>query len=295
MTQQTIHTSFRAYHLDGEGASFSYATNDTFTLIEARIINRSEVGILQELARFNKKHIDVLHITSWENDHCRRPQLVRILESFKPSRIEYPGDEPHSPNAKICRDIIINYKDSMPFGEEKIIEIIPMTPQHIKSLWKPQSLGSDDDVICWPFKIDNKINNNSTVKIFKHGAFNVASLGDVEDINGYINILPYLIKQDIDIITLAHHGSNCDNNSKRFFDATEPTIAVCASNAGNIHNHPHPSVRACLEDLKIPLYITETSDVIIKSFKESPDCFTVDNLNGNSKETFKIKKAGKTP
>ena len=150
MTTQTIHTRFRAYHLDLEGASFSYATNDTFTLIEARMIKRSEAGILAELALFKKKHIDVLHITSWDNDHCRRPQLVRILELLKPSKIEYPGYEPHSPNAKVCRDIIINYKDSMPFGEEKIIEIIPMTPPYVKSLWKPQSLGSDDDVICFP-------------------------------------------------------------------------------------------------------------------------------------------------
>ncbi len=295
MTQQTIHTRFRAYHLDLEGASFSYATNDTFTLIEARMINRSEVGILQELALFNKKHIDVLHITSWDEDHCRRKQLVKILELLKPSKIECPGYEPHSPLTKICRDIIIDYKDSMPFGEEKIIEIIPMKPPHVKSLWESQSFGRDDDVICWPFKDDTKTNNNSTVKIFKHGAFNVASLGDMEDINEYVNILPYLINKDIDIITLAHHGSDCDNNSMRFFKAIEPTIAVCASNANNKHNHPHPEVKNRLKELNIPLYTTATSDVIIQSFKESPDCFTVDNLNGNSNETFKIKKAGKTP
>ena len=291
MTQQTIHTRFRAYHLDLEGASFSYATNDTFTLIEARRIKRSEARILQELALFNKKYIDVLHITSWENDHCRRKQLVRILELFKPSKIECPGYKPHSILDNDCLNEIISYKESMPFGEEKIIEIIPMTPPHVKSLWKPQPLESDD-VICFPRFIDNKTNNNSTVKIFKHGAFNVASLGDMEELNiAPYSIAPYLVNNDIDIITLAHHGSDCKNNSIDFFKAIKPTIAVCASNDGNKYNHPHPEVKKRLEDLNIPLYITATSDVIIQSFKESPDYFTV----GNSNETFKIKKAGKTP
>ena len=291
MTQQTIHTSFRAYYLSREGASFSYATNDTFTLIEARMTKKSESGILAELALFKKKYIDVLHITSWDEDHCNDRQLVRILELLKPSKIEYPGYKPHSYIAKDCLNEIIKYKDLMLSNEGKTIEIIPMTPRHVRTLWKPQPLESDD-VICWPFKDDTKTNNNSTVKIFKHGAFNVASLGDVEDMNEYVNILRYLVSNDnnIDIITLAHHGSDCDNNSIHFFDTTEPTIAVCASNAGNIHNHPHPEVKNRLKDLKIPLYITATSDVIIQSFKESPDCFTVHNSN-----TFKIKKAGKTP
>ena len=42
------------------------------------------------------------------------------------------------------------------------------------------------------------------------------------------SIAPYLVNNDIDIITLAHHGSYCKNNSMSFFKAIEPTVAVCA-------------------------------------------------------------------
>ena len=288
-----IDTRFRAYQIGNAGASFSYATHDRFTLIEARMTDKSRPNILNELSVFEKTHIDVLHITSWDKDHCNFEELKKILDLLKPSIIEYPGYEPHTENARNCLRKINSYVAQE--ATTKPTEIVAMEPEYIKSLSNAQNFGANN-VICWPHEIDHDTsNNNSTVKIFRHGAFNVASLGDIEN----VNIGSSMFSREVDIITLAHHGADCENNSKEFFETIKPTVAVCGSNYGNEHDHPKPVVRERLKSLDIPLYTTKTGDVIIQSLKEHPNCFVVCNLCSNSGkissvDPFEIKKYNKT-
>lgn len=289
----TVDTRFRAYQIGNAGASFSYATHDTFTLIEARMTDKSRPNILAELSSFRKTRIDVLHITSWDKDHCDFNELVAILEQLKPSKIECPGYEPHTENARKCLLKINGYVAQE--ATTKPTKVVLMEPEYIKSLNPAGDFGSSN-VVCWPKNIDNNTsNNNSTVEIFRYGAFNVASLGDIES----VDIGSSIFGREVDIITLAHHGADCENNSKEFFETTKPKIAVCGSNYGNEHEHPRPVVRERLKSLDIRLYTTKTGDVIIQSVKERPDYFTVYNLCSNSeeissKESFWTKKYNKT-
>ena len=284
----TIDTRFRAYQLGQKGASFSYATSNTFTLIEARMTDKSKPNILTELALFGKPRINLLHITSWDQDHCNLNELVEILDLLKPLTIQYPGYDPHTENAQNCLKKITDYERQI---EAKAVSI---KPEYIEALNSAKAFEYSN-IICWPRSIDNNSNNNSTVKIFRQGAFNVASLGDIEN----VNIESSTFSREVDIITLAHHGADCENNSKEFFEAKQPTVAVCGSNYGNEHEHPRPVVRERLKSLDIRLYTTKTGDVIIQSVKERPDYFTVYNLCSNSeeissKESFWTKKYNKT-
>ena len=93
-------TRFRAYQLGNAGSSFSYCNGTTFFLIEARLTEKSKPSLVKELSLFNKKHIDTLHITSWDNDHCNPNELIHILNDFRPSRIEFPGYEPSTDDGK---------------------------------------------------------------------------------------------------------------------------------------------------------------------------------------------------
>ncbi len=289
MTIQEIHTRFRAYQIGNAGASFSYTADGIFTLIEARMTDKSRPNILTELALFGKKRIDVLHITSWDQDHCNLNELIEILKQLKPSRIECPGYAPHTENARNCLKEITAYERDV---EAKAVSI---KPEYIEALNSAKAFEYSN-IILWPLSIDNNTsNNNSTVKIFGVGAFNVASLGDIEN----VNIGSSIFSREVDIITLAHHGADCENNSKKFFEEKKPTVAVCGSNYGNEHEHPRPVVRERLKSLDIPLYTTKTGDVIIQSVKEYPDRFTVYNLCSDSSKmssemSFYIKKYNKT-
>ena len=44
--------------------------------------------------------IDVLHITSWDQDHCKAGELENILKDLKPRCIEYPCYKHDSDNYK---------------------------------------------------------------------------------------------------------------------------------------------------------------------------------------------------
>lgn len=86
-----IHTTrFRAYSLTSEGASMSLSVEGHFTLIEARFNPDNGDAILFEMEKADVKRIDVLHITSWDEDHCNPEELKLILKYLKPKRIEYP-------------------------------------------------------------------------------------------------------------------------------------------------------------------------------------------------------------
>ena len=61
-------TRFRAYQLKQTGSLMSYATNENFTLIEARIGPWSRPGLEEELNAFNKtiaKFLIIYHNRSY--------------------------------------------------------------------------------------------------------------------------------------------------------------------------------------------------------------------------------------
>jgi competence protein ComEC len=130
---------------------------------------------------------------------------------------------------------------------------------------------------------DGESNNNSTVKLFREGCFNVASLGDIEDANlgAYLRRCK-IFKRETDVLVLAHHGSDCATNSKSFFEAVSPKLAICSSNYDNKFEHPRPEVRKRLSDLGIPLFTTKTGDVVITSVAPHTHKFKVINLKTNS-------------
>lgn len=263
------YTRFRAYRLGSKGDSFSYVYQKDngechFTLIEARNPDK----LHEELRLHDKDNIDTLHITSWDQDHCSFEDLKQILALYKPTRIETPGYNPGTENGEKCLRYIGSYINNTRPGntQYKSTEEQRITPNFIGNL-NPASKFSFNPVFYWPLAIDpNNANNNSTVHLLRMGAFNVLSMGDVEELpnsSKFVssrNILP----NEVDVLLLAHHGANNDTNSRDFIKAINPRVAICGSNYGNEHDHPKPEVRNTLRELTIPLHTTKTGDVIIQ-------------------------------
>ncbi len=290
MSLRKVPTRFRAYQLGEAGSSFSYFADTTFTLIEARITDLSKTKILSELKACGKSHIDVLHITSWDEDHCYLKELELILSFFKPNRVEYPGYAPHTDNGKQGLAAIQRYQSSQSIGGNgKPVKAISVTPDYIDSLEKAEELRYRN-TFCWPKNIDTSTSNdNSTVKIFREGSFNLASLGDVESANlgAYLRRLS-VFDREVDVMILAHHGADCDTNSLKFFEQTRPKIAICSSNYDNEYDHPRQEVRDRLYKLKIPLFTTKTGDVIIEAIAPDYSHYKVYNLCSDSTKISSI-------
>lgn len=286
MTALEVNTRFRAYQLGQPGSLFSYFATGKFTLIEARVTNLSRASIRNELQQCGKQTIDTLHITSWDDDHCAAKELDEILNVWKPKKIEFPGYISDTDNFKESKSIIEDYKRRASYVGENV-NCVQINPEYIKGLETAKELGYRD-ILYWPKEISQESsNNNSTVKVFREGSFNLASLGDVED----INIAAYLrgcgmFKRETDVLTLAHHGADCPTNSEKFFEIVKPRIAVCSSNYDNEYDHPRQVVRDRLSKLNIPVYTTKRGDVVIVSLPPHTGGFRAYNLSANSTEIF---------
>lgn len=294
MTLKKIHTRFQAYQLGTPGSSFSYFHGNHFTLIEARFNEINKESVLSEMKICGKGKIDTLHITSWDEDHCSFNELQAILELLMPKKIEVPGYFPQTENSIKCRDMIEYYLKIMSDAGEKI-EIKAITPDYIKSLDSALNYGYND-VFYWPKLInDDHSNNNSTVKLFRGGCFNVLNTGDLEDKITGNSFLGKILNNELDILILPHHGSKNGFLSKNFLECTRPTLAICSSDHGNQYEHPDQEIRDLLFEYDINLLTTKTGDIICQSFEPHNGEVEVFNLikdstKISSKYTFTSKK-----
>lgn len=300
-------TRFRAYQLGNEGSSFSYFDGRNFTLIEARLNEVNEPSLKAELNKCGKVYIDTLHITSWDDDHCKASELEIILQKYKPSKIEYPGYKHNTQNYKNSLDIIQKYKttevmsiiEQMLLGsptntitetnnKRKII-VQKIDPEYIKTLEKGSSLAYKD-IFYNPIVIWDTSNDNSTVKLFRTGCFNVASLGDVEDsrISSYLRSCS-IFNKEVDVMILAHHGADNGFTTHKFLKMVKPTVAICSSNYDNRFDHPRQEIRDMLYEHNISLFTTKTGDVIIESYGKHTHLYQVTNLITDSTTVSSVK------
>ncbi len=279
---KAVKTRFRAYQIGEAGSSYSYWADGHFTLIEARRTEAySNKTLAHELAICGKKTIDTLHITSWDVDHCNPGDLEWILTNLKPQRVEYPGYSPHTDSAERSLKLITAYRTAASAAGK--VTAVQITPSYISSLEKSNHLGYKD-ILYHPKQIyENNSNNNSTVKVFRGGTFNVASMGDVE----HANIGSYLrscriFSSEVDVLVLPHHGAPSDITTKKFLEQVRPRLAICTSNYDNQYSHPCEEIRGILYELEIPIFTTKTGDVIIESIGGHTADFQLTNLMANS-------------
>jgi competence protein ComEC len=235
---QSVITRFRAYQLESAGSSFSHFADGHFTVLEGRLTELSRPRLIREMANCGVETADTLHITSWDSDHCSASELTDLLLLTRPAKIEYPGYEPHSDSSETCLTIIETYSERQR-SSNRPAQLQPITPEYISSLTQSEALAFRD-VLYHPRWIDEQcLNNNSTVKFFRRGSFNLLSLGDVEspDISARLRRDKYLTRET-DVMILAHHGADNGFTNKSFLERIEPSLAICSSDFDNQHDHP---------------------------------------------------------
>ena len=282
-----IVTRFRAYQLGSAGSSFSHFADNYFTLIEARLTDINKVTLALELKICGKSKIDCLHITSWDQDHCSVQQLETILETYSPIKIEYPGYTPHTDSGIASLQVIEQYIKANKV--KKSIKAQSITPSYINSLNNAKEFGYID-VLHHPKFVGANSNDNSTIKHFRKGSFNLLSLGDVESslIASSLSSKK-TIQKETDVMILAHHGADNGFTTSNFLKKIKPLVAIATSNYDNQFAHPKQNIRDLLHKNEINLFTTKTGDVIIESTNEHNGRFKVTNLIAGSTEVSSIK------
>lgn len=272
--------------MDSAGSSYSYFAAGHFTLIEAMITDINRTQLLSELRICGKRTIDTLHITGWDSDHCHVSGLTWILENLRPARVEYPGYDHYTACAIACKRLIIDYGKIGSRGVKKIQRIDPIYVNSLNSVEGP----GYSNIIYHPRELQNSSNDNSTVKFFRKGAFNVLSLGDVQSSHIASMIRrAKSVKKETDVLILAHHGADNGFTTKKFLEEVQPTVAICTSNYKNQHDHPPQEIRNLLYEQGIPLFTTKTGDVIIESLGSHQREYKVTNLCTGSTKISSVK------
>jgi len=259
MILRSKHTRFRAYQLKSKGSSFSYWDGANFTLCEGRYNDDNKPSVLHELRTCGRSSVDVLHITGWDNDHCNPAELAELLVQLKPACIEQPGYLPQSEPGKESEKLIIKYCTLLKKAR------IVVNPQNVSYLPAPITWDYTDILFANP-KNNADVNDNSSIRLFRSGCFNVLSMGDSESeaICRYLLQSPFVLNE-VDILLLSHHGSDNALNSDRFLEAIKPKAAIALCNWSNQHGHPDKTVLTRLANRNIPCYSTKLGDVIIES------------------------------
>jgi competence protein ComEC len=293
---RSIVTRFRAYQLGCAGGSYSYFADGHFTLIEARLTDMNQANIIEEMTECCVGEANTLHITSWDMDHCAASELERLLEIVEPRRIEAPGYDPHTDNGVESLKIIRSYRNARKLTRRPV-NLLHTTPEYIDSLGTAARLGFNDVFYHPKYIDDNNANNNSTVKMFRGGSFNVLSLGDIEcsQISARLRRCSYL-RRETDVMILAHHGANNGFTNKKLLNHLTPSLTLCASHFDNQYDHPKPEIRSLLHECNIRLMTTKTGDVIVESVGTHQGQVLATNWKANTTEvsstfTFQSKKA----
>lgn len=280
-------TRFRAYQLGSKGSSFSYSVGNHFTLIEARFNETNKPSIEFEMEKCGVKYINTLHITSWDDDHCKYDELEVILSDLLPSIIEYPGYKPHTENGKNCLALINDFVSKKDFASS-----VDYSPERINKL-VPAKETKYNNVIYNPIEIVENGNDNSLVQLFRAGRFTVLSLGDCEAKKIADRIARCgIATSEVDVMIMAHHGADNGFTTSEFIKDISPRIAICSSDYNNQFDHPRDEIRNILYQQDVNLYTTKTGDVVVYCNEE--DKVHVANLKSNSEDissrkTFKAK------
>ncbi|MDN3548959.1 ComEC/Rec2 family competence protein [Mucilaginibacter aquaedulcis] len=268
-------TKFRAFQLDSAGSLFSFFKKNTYTLIEARL-PKGGIEVLEQDLKYNgKSTIDVLHITSWDSDHCSFDDLSQILNKLRPEKIEIPDYEPSSDTGELCRNILLKYDN---IHDKYVHNVQVISKEYIRSLANAPAGGAGNVVIESSYRSDCK-NDMSLIKLFRSVGFNVLSLGDCESPDIAKKLLTYpLLTSEVDVLILPHHGAHNGFIFDEFLAKLNPKVAVCSSNYGNQYDHPRQEIRDMLYEANIPIYTTKTGDIIITQ-REDESAASIFNLN----------------
>jgi len=276
-------TKFRAFQLETDGSLFSNYKNNVYTLIEARLPKGGLESLVDDLEIHSKQKIDVLHITSWDNDHCNYDDLIEILNQLRPEKIEIPSYLPESDMGKLCRKTISGYDR---IHQERVINVQMIDQKFIRGLSQARE-KSTNNILYEGDYLSLKKNDWSLIKLFRSLGFNVLSLGDCES-----SIVSDRLKkssilcEELDVLILPHHGADNGFITGEFLDAVKPKIAICSSNNCNQYDHPRQNIRNLLSARGIPLMTTKRGDVIVGQF-ESQNFAEAYSYQGDNYEVHK--------
>ena len=244
----------------GQGEMSIISKGSKNILIDVGSITHDASYILNNyMKRENKRHIDLIIITHFHNDHMNG--IYDIIENYKVKTVAYafPNNmeiEAYNNFYKYIKDknvgiMLISKGDVIDLGKIKMEIISP----DIKEMVKINNNKSE------------VLNENSLVLNVRTNNKNFLFTGDVTKYNEkYINNkLKEMNRNNIEMLSIAHHGSKT-STSNEFLDSLTINHAIISSKK-SVYNHPNKEVLNRLKNYNIKYYLTEERGGVLYKLK----------------------------
>jgi competence protein ComEC len=211
--------------------------------------NAGQAVVLPFLKANGLKHIDKLIITHGDLDHIGGASY--IINRYPVKDLFLPYDDDQSTNVS---NLI----------KQAQISDVTVTPAVLGQQWKV-----NDNVFTVVHPAQKKYHDKNNQSIVIHAVIGKKAwlfTGDIEK-EAEEEVLDVLGKVNIDILKVAHHGSETSTKSQ-FLDSISPSIAVISAGRNNWYGHPHREVIKRLKERNIVIARTDQLGAISFIYKD---------------------------
>lgn len=237
----------------GQGDGIYIRTPDKKDIIVDAGANEKMVECLSRHMPFWDRSIDIVFSTHADLDHYGG--LSDVFEAYDVFQYAKSINTSSSESYK--------YLESLVSKEGSVNRIIHKGDKFLFS-------SSVEIVTLWPTRefenSDQSDDNNlSLVQILKYGDFELLLTGDIDK-----EILNTIIdtQKDVDVLKLAHHGSNTGTNNETFAHI-KPELSIISAGKDNRYGHPHKEVIDALKNNNLKYLSTEKGDIEIVTDSKS--------------------------
>lgn len=239
----------------GQGDCSLIVSDDTAVLIDT---GESENGekILEYLNSHDISDIDCFLLTHPHSDHMGAASY--IIDNINVEQVIIPKvSDDLTPTTKFYEKFLksVQAKDLKITAAEPGITI---------------DVGEGELEIISPVQDYSDLNNYSAASIFTYGDTSFMFTGDIEK-KAEKHILKAGYLEDIDILKVAHHGSN-SSSCNDFLEVTKPDYAVIQCD-GVSYNHPHEDAINRILEWTDKIYRTDMDGTVV--FDVTDDGYSV--------------------
>lgn len=207
------------------------------------------------------KYEGISKINGWFISHMDQDHISGLIEILESYQCTWDG---RNRNGITIEKIFLPYRKERTKSYKQIEKLAKENKIEVYYTEKGQKITEKKlEIICISpdrTQLEGEENSDSMVLSVKYGDFTALFTGDLEK-NGEEKLIQRGILKDIDVLKVAHHGSEF-STTEEFLKQTKPELALISCAERNQYGHPHKKLLSRLKKSGALIKMTKESGAI---------------------------------